>query len=67
MTLNYSGPNQGYFWQPLGLWRGRAARFGVCVFGCDGTINPASIPAVLIAAITPLFFEVVSNYYFCLN
>lgn len=43
MTLNYSGPNQGYFWRvPQLRWDG-AAGSCVCVFWCGGSVNSMSI------------------------
>ena len=43
MTLNYSGPNQGYFWRlPWLRWDG-AAGSSVCVFWCGGSVNSMSI------------------------
>lgn len=41
MTLNYSGPNQGYFW--LRLRWGGAAGSAVCVFWCGDSVNSMSI------------------------
>lgn len=43
MTLNYSGPNQGYFWRlPWLRWEG-AAGSSVCVFWCGGSVISVSI------------------------
>lgn len=43
MTLNYSGPNQGYFWQLPRLRWGGAAGCSVCVFWSGGSVNSMSI------------------------
>ena len=39
MTLNYSGPNQGYFWRLLRLRRDGAAGSSVCVFWCGSSMS----------------------------